>query len=391
MKILFISLLSGLGNQTGFEGMSGGDRIHINLIKKTSNKINYHILTTPNGRRLYEANDINVKFIEYNFIEKKIFNYDLLRIYLNSIFLNKKIISLIEDTDYNYIINSSDFLPDFYPAYSLAKKYRSKLIFSFFLKAAHPFSSNNPYKGLRKIFGLFYYLIQIRIVSLVNNKFSKDNIKILLASDSAFIYFKKNNFEKLVIYGGINKVNETPKKLSNKFEYDAVFVGRLHDQKGVVELIKIWKQIILLRPSSKIAIIGNGPHESKIKNLSKILNIAESIKFFGFLDGKQKNDIFDKSKVFLHPPIYDTGGMALAEGMSVGLPGILFDLDGYKYCYKFGIIKIPKNNFKAFAIEFVNLINDDNFYENLSKKALDNSKNWLWGKVVAGYIDFLKR
>ena len=113
---------------------------------------------------------------------------------------------------------------------------------------------------------------------MVNNKFSKDNIKILLASDSAFIYFKKNNFEKLVIYGGINKVNETPKKLSNKFEYDAVFVGRLHDQKGVVELIKIWKQIILLRPSSKIAIIGNGPHESKIKNLSKMLNIAESIK-----------------------------------------------------------------------------------------------------------------
>ena len=77
--------------------------------------------------------------------------------------------------------------------------------------------------------------------------------------------------------------------------------------------------------------------------------------------------------------------------MSVGLPGILFDLDGYKYCYKSGIIKIPKNNFKAFAIEFVNLINDDNFYENLSKKALDNSKNWLWGKVVAGYIDFLKK
>ena len=44
MKILFISLLSGLGNTTGFDGMSGGDRIHINLIKNTSKIINYHNL-----------------------------------------------------------------------------------------------------------------------------------------------------------------------------------------------------------------------------------------------------------------------------------------------------------------------------------------------------------
>ena len=49
---------------------------YILILLKTSNKINYHILTLLMVED-YMKLMINVKFIEYNFIEKKIFNYDL--------------------------------------------------------------------------------------------------------------------------------------------------------------------------------------------------------------------------------------------------------------------------------------------------------------------------
>ena len=389
MKILFISLLSGLGNPTGKMGMSGGDRIHINLIKQTNNSIKYTILTTPNGKKFYEYNGIHAEFIIYNFFEKKHFSYDLLRIYICSLFDINKILKDIPHVNFDYIISQSDFLPDFIPSYNLTKRLNSKLIFSFFLKAPSPFSKNNPYKKIRFIFGLLYFIIQKIVLKIINLKFDSSNLKILLASDVAEKYFK-DYFNRLVIYGGVEKVIYNNKNLFNEYEFDAVFLGRLHDQKGALELIEIWKNVISINKNLKLAVIGNGPHEKKMIALSKKYQIYNSIKFFGFLDGEDKYKIFNKSKVFLHTPIYDTGGMALAEAMSVGLPGIVFDLEGYNYCYKKGVIKIEPKNYKAFANEFVKLINSASIYENLSKQAIENSKDWLWSLIAKKYLSFIK-
>ncbi len=370
--------------------MSGGDNIHINLINKTSKKIEYSILTTPNGKNFYIRNGVNANFYTFQFKESGIFNLDLIRIYLQTILFRKKVLSKLKYSNFDYVISSSDFLPDFLPAYLFSKIYSCKPVFSFFLKASSPLSPANPYKGIRIFFGIFYYLIQKMVIKLINDYSKIINLKILLASDSAGIYFKRY-ISKHVVYGGIKEIIPNYKKLNLFSQYDAVFVGRLHDQKGVIELIKIWREIINLNRSLRLAIIGNGPHEKKMKSMSREFNIDFSIDFLGFLNGKKKYDVFKKSKVFLHTPIYDTGGMALAEGMSYGLPGIVFDLEGYKFCYKQGVIKVKLKDLKLFAKEFINLINDDMYYEKLSKEAINNSKNWLWDNVTHDYLSFIKK
>ena len=44
----------------------------------------------------------------------------------------------------------------------------------------------------------------------------------------------------------------------------------------------------------------------------------------------KKEKIFTRTKILLHPAIYDTGGMAALECMSYGIPAISYDLKGLK-------------------------------------------------------------
>ena len=43
----------------------------------------------------------------------------------------------------------------------------------------------------------------------------------------------------------------------------------------------------------------------------------------------------------VHPAIFDSGGMAAAEAMAWGLPGVSFDLPALKTYYPQGMIKNP--------------------------------------------------
>ena len=67
-----------------------------------------------------------------------------------------------------------------------------------------------------------------------------------------------------------------------KRKYDACFVGRFHQQKGVLVLIDIWKEVVKLKPDAKLAMIGNGPLEEEVKNRAKEYGIGNNIDLFGF-------------------------------------------------------------------------------------------------------------
>merc|ERR1711991_1062480 len=45
-----------------------------------------------------------------------------------------------------------------------------------------------------------------------------------------------------------------------KVQFDIVFLGRMHEQKGVFDLPEVWAAIIAKRPESRMIVIGEGPH-----------------------------------------------------------------------------------------------------------------------------------
>ena len=120
---------------------------------------------------------------------------------------------------------------------------------------------------------------------------------------------------------------------------DFVFVywGRLLPQKGVYELIKAFKKLVVEGKKSKLLVIGNanfgyGTHSSyddKIQKLCKDKNIKDRIVFTGFVPHEKIGSILAACNIGIIPSIWDDPApLTVFEGMSKGLPLIAGDVGG---------------------------------------------------------------
>jgi glycosyltransferase involved in cell wall biosynthesis len=290
------------------------------------------------------------------------------------------------------VYSGSDFWPDSIPAwiFKLRNK-KAKWIAGFYLFAPSPFSKESPYKRLRRAKGLLYYVSQIPIY-IIMKKYA-DMVWVTNEPDR-WRFIDNNRFtpERVVaVRGGVD--TKTPDLIPNPEhkKFDAVFIGRFHPQKGVLELIDIWKYVCERKKDARLAMIGVGELENDVKSKIKAYKLEDKVTLFGFKDGVEKLKIFKESRVVVHPAIYDSGGMAACEAMACGLPGVSFDLPALKTYYPKGMLKTPCFNLKAFATNILKLLNDEMLYKKSSKDALDWARQWDWDKRADELLSDIQR
>ena len=160
--------------------------------------------------------------------------------------------------------------------------------------------------------------------------------------------------------------------------FDAVFIGRLHPQKGPLELMDVWKLLLVKKPDARLAMIGSGPLEAQCRAKVEKLGLTDNVEFFGFRDGFEKYKIIKSARVVVHPAVYDSGGMAAAEALCCGLPGVSFDLSALRTYYPRGWLKAPPGDFARFADCIHRLLTEEHLYAELSKEALAAGLEWDW-------------
>jgi glycosyltransferase involved in cell wall biosynthesis len=65
--------------------------------------------------------------------------------------------------------------------------------------------------------------------------------------------------------------------------YDAFYLGRLHNQKGVMEMIDIWSLVTKRLPKARLVIVGDGELMGRMTDRIKSLKLTKNIKVIGFL------------------------------------------------------------------------------------------------------------
>jgi len=376
-KIIFIA-----NNNIG-AGLSGGDTIFLQFLKHWTNKVNITVFGSQETQVLTHTHKIkNIKFIKTDNINQNsslttinLLGHQMRRIYkgLLAVKNNQSLISKA-----NYIYSVSDFYPDLLPAL-LAKLINPKIkwLAGFYLFAPNPLGKTSPYNQNGQFLkGLIYYLFQQPAYFLV--KKLADIVLVTSTPDT-----KKFPQKTIVVQGGVNLDEiKTIKKISlNKRHYHAVFMGRLHPQKGVLEFIDIWNLVTNKIPNAKLAIIGDGQLYQKSKSKINKLNLHKNIDMLGFLGGIKKYQIFANSKIVVHPATYDSGGMSAAEAMAFGLPLVSYNLESLKTYYPTGTLKTSCFNQKQFAINIIKLLTDQNLYSTISQQAIKLIKNeWGWQK-----------
>lgn len=369
------------------EGISGGDRISIEFIRRWSQKYPVTVCLWQEGYRMYLRNNLDPKKINFKLIDmnpwlKMGFVINYISTIIAGILFALRV--KIDNKKSSVVYSATEFWMDSLPGLILKLRFPEiTWITTWFQTAPNPligFKEGDRVSSYR--FPAFlYWFVQLPIKPLIK-KYA--DLVLVNNEDERKQFPKMDKNNKVIVTLGavdlplIKKL--TAKIKDNKKVFDGVFQGRFHPQKGIVELIDIWRLVVDQKKDAKLAVIGGGPLDNKVRERIKELNLANNVTLFGFVfDGEKKFTIFKQSRVVLHPAFYDSGGMASAEAMALGLPAVGFDLSSYESYYPRGMIKVPINDFQAFAQAVLELLKVKSLYSKTADEAKKMiSKNWSW-------------
>lgn len=122
-----------------------------------------------------------------------------------------------------------------------------------------------------------------------------------------------------------------------------LFLGALIKRKGIKDLLEASKRLLDDGIDKfKILIAGSGIEEENLKKYCEESNIVTKIEFLGWIDKKEKKELFEKSDVMILPSYNEGLPVAILEGIAYGLPiistsvgsikeAVIQDINGFVY------------------------------------------------------------
>ncbi len=173
-----------------------------------------------------------------------------------------------------------------------------------------------------------------------------------------------------------------------KQKYKIIFVGRLSkNHKRPHLILEAFKNLVDTFPDWIVEIWGaidNKAYYMELKNFIKLHGLTERVFLKGTTD--KVPQVLKNADIFAFPSAYEGFGMALAEGMSVGLPAI-----GYKSCPAVNeLIKDGKNGIlcedgaEAFSMALKQLMENKDLRIKMGKNAKFDMQQYapevIWDK-----------
>ena len=141
--------------------------------------------------------------------------------------------------------------------------------------------------------------------------------------------------EKIVIIPNgidVDSFNDLPEKGTFRKQYGisekyiVLFLGRLHERKGIDFLIKSYAE--LKRELDDVVLVLAGPddgYRAKAEMLINNLNLTNQIKFTGYIDEIDKLAAYVDADVLVYPAILEIFGLVPFEAIMCGTPVIVTD------------------------------------------------------------------
>lgn len=109
-------------------------------------------------------------------------------------------------------------------------------------------------------------------------------------------------------------------------QFLVVSVARLEEWKGVHLSIRAFHAASI--PGSRLVIVGEGPQRRRLEALTRRLGISGRVEFLGAVSTADVRRIMAPASAMLLPSLHDSGGIAVVEAMSHGVPPVVLKVGG---------------------------------------------------------------
>jgi glycosyltransferase involved in cell wall biosynthesis len=277
--------------------------------------------------------------------------------------------------DFDVVLSSSHFLFDLIPtAYLHRRKPSSRFIA--YCHGLQVKGSNPIMRGLRRINDVLALAVIRRYCDLV----FAINPKV-----GEFLESRGVNSDKIVITeNGIDRVREYQDAKNKSFH--ACYLGRLVKDKGVMDLVDIWKNVTKKIPDAKMAVIGDGPLRETLARAVRKERLEDRIVLFGFLSD-ERFEILNQSMTLVLPSRGESWSIAVLESMSQGVPVIAYDLPELRDVWGDDIIYARMGDTNQFSERVLGLLGDEEQYVRRAREGIRRTREFLWVNIANSELE----
>ena len=167
------------------------------------------------------------------------------------------------------------------------------------------------------------------LVFQIYRRFVLPHVAALLAvSPSLAAYARQHLADRQPVYFAPNPVRQFPiptRSTPDSPIHRFVSVGRLSRQKGHDVLLRAFAKVHAAVPRATLVIIGNGPEEEALRQLSSTLGLDAHVTFTGYL--ADPSPYLQSSDCFVLASRWEGFALVLVEAMSLGLPLVATDCE----------------------------------------------------------------
>lgn len=220
--------------------------------------------------------------------------------------------------------------------------------------------------------------------------------ELILVSDSLRSFYKKKIKEKgykcKCTYIP-NTIDTIPKTVAPLTENRIISVGRFSREKGVPDLVEVFKLAYDKNPSLRLELVGDGPQKNMVVDKIYEYGLEKIVTVHGFLPKKEVDNLLQKASLYVMTSFTESFGIVLIEAMSHGLPCLAFssaegacdlieqDKNGYL---------IDERNQEEMAQKIVEIMNDYEKRKKLGENARHKSLSYKTTTVKSMWIKVLK-
>ena len=148
----------------------------------------------------------------------------------------------------------------------------------------------------------------------------------------------------LVSYG--LEVGQTDAVPQQTRVYDAVWIGRVHRQKGIDDLLATLQSLAARWPDFRAVLIGN-VREGLAPEIAA-RGLERHVEFSGFVSEEEKIRLFKASRVFLMPSKHEGSPRVIGESILAETPVVAYDVPNYRPLFGDFVRYAPAFDLNAF-------------------------------------------
>lgn len=138
----------------------------------------------------------------------------------------------------------------------------------------------------------------------------------------------------------------------------AIFTGRLHEAKGLRELVAAWQGVVRRCPGATLWLVGEGPLGPTLADDIERHSLRGQVVLTGAFD--DVGELLLAADLFVLPSWEEGMSLALLEAMAAGLPSVVSDIPGNRLLVDDGRhgLMVPMKDTAAIEGGIVRLLND---------------------------------